>query len=80
MLPDKSDLKLLSSSPAGLRALMEYLEATRDHYDNEYGLMARKLVFAPEGRDAAVVMLGRRKAVDDLIRDINSMTSIRGDK
>lgn len=59
---------------------MEYLEATRDHYDNEYSVMARKLVFAPDGRDMAVITLGRKKAVDDLIRDINSMTSIRGER
>lgn len=81
MLPDSSDLKLLSSNPAGLRALLDFLEAKRNQYDSEFTSMARKLVFAPEGRDVAVSTLGKKQALDEIIRNIQAMTSInRGEK
>lgn len=81
MLPDKSELKLLSSNPAGLRALLDYLTALQSYYDAEYTSTARKLVFAPEGRDTAVVTYGRKQMCAELIHDIKSINSItRGEK
>lgn len=76
MLPDKSDLKLLSSNPSGLRALLDYLEALKAQTDAEYDTAARKFVFAPDARDSALLALGKNKAIDDLLRTINSVTSI----
>lgn len=81
MLPDNSNLKLLSSNPSGLRALLDYLEAKRDQYDSEFTSMARRLVFSSDGRDVAVTTLGKKQALDELIRNVQAMTSInRGEK
>ncbi len=81
MRPDKSDLKLLSSNPSGLRALLEYLEATEHFEDANFTEMARSLVFTPDNRDPVIISYGRKRMCEDLIHDIESMTSIkRGEK
>jgi hypothetical protein len=73
---DKASLKLLSSNPSGLRALLDYLEGLKTQYDTEFTTTARQLVFSQDARDAALIVHGKVMACDELIRTINSMTSI----
>lgn len=73
---DKSGLKLLSTNPSGLRALLDYLEAMKAQSESEFTSAAKQLVFAQDARDAALIAHGKVNAYDELLRTINSMTSI----
>lgn len=81
MFPDSAQLKPLMLNASGLNALLDYLEALHQHYDEEYTQLARQLVFAPEAHDKAAVLFGRLCEVADLRRSIESLANVhRGDK
>lgn len=76
MVPNKSNpqlerrayvnkqLKLLLTCPHGLEALLEYLDIAVEDAEADYATEAKKAVFSPEMRDAALHSHGQLRALE----------------